>query len=201
MKKALCIAGALLFSAAVHAQTEVAVSHRQPVETQSAQLSSTLVEPGYSESSRSLPDASKPIQPNPQPSPCPQGVGKPCASLGGRLYFPDILHMTEHDRSWGRAMSHPAMIVGTLLNVGAAAWDYQTTRYCIEHGAGREANPIMGQSRAQELAVGIGITAFSTWATGKLKENGDGNRAFFIQWTGTALHFLAAAHNRAVCSK
>jgi hypothetical protein len=31
--------------------------------------------------------------------PCPAGDGRPCALLGGRLYFRDRSHMTEHDKT------------------------------------------------------------------------------------------------------
>jgi hypothetical protein len=205
--KVLFAAGAILLVASMaQAQTESAVSPQPITEALPHQIPTALVAPGDLASYRVLPDAPKPpalvkpVKPGVLPTPCPFGVGKPCALLGGRLYFSDPSHMTEHDRTWSQAMSHPLMRFSVAVGIGAFVWDYKTTRYCIDRHLGREGNPIEGQTRAQELAVGLGITAFSFWAAGKLKEKGEGNKAFAEEWLISSLHFLAAAHNRAACS-
>jgi hypothetical protein len=158
---------------------------------------------GSNASANGLPDSPepKPIKANPKlaATPCPAGIAKPCALLGGRLYFRDSLHATEHDRTWLQAMSHPAMIVGTALLAGSFIADYKTTRSCVDRNLGHEANPLMGQSRAQELGVGISITALGVFATGKLKKTGNGNAALFTLWSGTVLHGVMAARNVAIC--
>ena len=195
-----------LWITSAQAQTGTTATQQPIVEFLTPQLPTALVAPGDLASYRVLPDAPKPpalvkpVKPGILPTPCPFGVGKPCALLGGRLYFSDPSHMTEHDRTWSQAMSHPLMRFSVAVGIGAFVWDYKTTRYCIDHHLGREGNPIEGQTRAQELAVGLGITAFSFWAAGKLKEKGEGNKAFAEEWLISSLHFLAAAHNRAVCS-
>src|SRR5437867_536839 len=71
-----------------------------PIETQSSEISTALIAPDDPQSpSRDLPDAPIPVLPRKQdgPQPCPAGDGMPCALLGGRLYFRDRSHMTEHD--------------------------------------------------------------------------------------------------------
>jgi hypothetical protein len=143
-----------------------------------------------------LPDA--PVAKAPM-SPCPAGVGKPCALLGGRPYLPDRLHLEEHDASWAKAMSTPLMIGGSSLLMGSFIADYKTTRYCIDRHVGKERNPLMGQSRAQELAVGIPATAVSIWAAGKLKEKGQGTVAALGLWAFTLMHTYFAYQNAETC--
>ena len=166
-----------------------------------SQLTSSRVEPVQQESQRVLPDAPIPVLPNLQdgPLPCPAGVGRPCALLGGRLYFRDPVHMTEHDKSWADAMKNKGMLLGMAVNAAAAVWDYKTTRHCIDTHRGSEGNPLMGQSQAQELSVGIGLTALTYFMAGKLKKQGDGNYAFGALWGGTILHVFAGAHSWSVC--
>ena len=128
---------------------------------------------------------------------CPEGFRKPCALLGGQQYWPSSLK--EHDRSWGRAMSHPSMIIVTSLFLASFIADYKTTRYCVDRGMGHEGNPLMGQSRAQELAVGLTATGVSIWGIGALKRQGDGSLAVFAGFGGTVLHTFAAYHNAVAC--
>jgi len=141
-----------------------------------------------------LPDA--PIA-KPSATICPGGSRKPCALLGGQPYWPSSLK--EHDRSWARAMSHPSMIVVTSLLLASFVADYKTTRYCVDRGMGHESNPLMGQSRAQELAVGLTATGVSIWGIGELKRQGDGSVAVFAGFGGILLHTFAAYHNMAAC--
>lgn len=96
-------------------------------------------------------------------------------------------------------MSRPSMLVASSLLVASFVMDYKTTRYCVDHHMGHEANPLMGNSRAQELSVGIGFTTASIWAAGKLKEDGDGKVALVGLFLTTALHGAAAAHNAVAC--
>jgi hypothetical protein len=206
MKKVLFALGGFLFSTVMtHAQLRVNSEGPPLLETQSAQVSSALVEPGVPSAIKNLPDAPLPkpilpVQPVVNPNPCPLGTGKPCALLGGRAFFPDPFRMTEHDKSWAHAMKNPFLLAGIGANAAAAVWDYKTTRHCIDTHRGTEVNPIMGQSQAQELSVGFGLTGLMYFLSGKLKEEGRGNYAFLVLWANTSLHFYAAAHNRSVCS-
>jgi PAB1-binding protein PBP1 len=96
-------------------------------------------------------------------------------------------------------MKNKGMLLSMSINAAAMVWDYKTTRHCIETHNGKEGNPLMGNSRAQELGVGISLTALTYFMSGKLKKQGDGNYAFGVLWGGTMLHVLAGAHNWAIC--
>jgi hypothetical protein len=203
MRKTLAGLGVILFSlVTAHGQSNLSPDRLPLIETQSAQISSTLIDPSSPLSVHVLPDAPKPIQPVlpvPAATPCPAGVGKPCALLGGRLYFRDPGHMTEHDKSWADAMKSKGILLGVTLNAASFVFDYKTTRHCIDTHQGAEGNPLMGQSRAQELSVGISVTALAYFFSGKAKEQGQGNIAFAILAGGTALHLYEGSRAWAIC--
>src|SRR5690349_16180506 len=106
----------LLIAPITQAQTQADTS--RPLETQSSPTASTLIEPEQQDTKRELPDAPIPVLPSRSdaPMPCPAGIGKPCALLGGRLYFSDLSHMTEHDKTWFGALKNPLMIGGIAVN-------------------------------------------------------------------------------------
>jgi hypothetical protein len=165
-----------------------------PAQQREASLAST--QPAPSSAGVILPDA--PV-PKAAASPCPAGVGRPCALLGGVRYLPDQLHVEEHDASWAKAMSHPVMIAVSSLLVGASVADYKMTRYCVDRHIGREVNPLLGQSRAQQLGVTVAATAATVWAAGKLKEKGNGAFAVFGLWGFTVAHTFLAYENAETC--
>jgi hypothetical protein len=148
-----------------------------------------------------LPDTPIPTAPSPVdgPSPCPGGVGKPCALLAGRSYFPDRSHMTQHDRTWQDSLKNPVILAGVAANIGAAIWDYRTTRACLDAYKGHEINPLMGQSRAQEVSVSIGLAAILYLDAAMLKKSGHGNFALGVLAVGSLVHIAAATHNHAYC--
>jgi len=158
-------------------------------------------EPQQKEERTVLPDAPIPVMPSRQdgPFPCPSGTAKPCPLLGGRVYFPDFAGLTQHDRTLGQSMKNRVLLAGLAANVGAFAWDYATTRACIDRHHGNEANPVLGQTQAQELGVGITLTAVNYLLAAKLKQRGQGNVAFFGLFGLATTHIYFAAHNRAVC--
>jgi hypothetical protein len=180
MKQALVGLALMLFWAGYTGAQTTANSIGLPIDTQSSEIRSALIEPDPQTPGRELPDAPIPILPSKQdgPMPCPAGDGRPCALLGGRLYFKDRSHMTEHDKTWGDALKNPLILSGVAVDLGAAIWDYRATRACIDSHRCTEANPLMGQSRAQELAVGFGLTATFYFLAAKLKQHGNGNAAF-----------------------
>ena len=96
-------------------------------------------------------------------------------------------------------MRNPGILLGIGLNATAVVLDYKTTRHCIDTHRGKEGNPILGQSRAQQLSVGMGAAALGYVLAGKMKKQGGGNWAFGILWLGTVLHGGAAAYNWAGC--
>ena len=146
--------------------------------------------------SRILPDDPIPVLPSLQdgPAPCPSGEGKSCAALGGRLYFSDSIHMTQHDLTWGQAARNPAMLIADAINLAATVADIEGTQACLHARTCTETNPIFGShpSRARAYSAAMPI-AFATYATAALlKKKGDGNLAFAVLWAATAVHFYEA---------
>jgi hypothetical protein len=156
------------------------------------------------EPNRILPDAPIPVLPNNQdgPLPCPAGIGKSCALLGGRLYFNDPSHMTQHDLTLGKAMRNPMMVVGGLFNLASTIADIEGTQACLNAHTCTEANPLFGRNPSRARAYGLGIPimlatyAMSSW----LKKHGDGNTAFALLWGGTMGHTYFAAHAFSIAS-
>src|SRR5690349_177814 len=110
MKDALVGLAVMLLSAG-YTRAQTANLTNPLIDTQSSEIRATLIEPGQQTPGRDLPDvpdAPIPILPSKQdgPMPCPAGIGKPCALLGGRLYFRDISHMTQHDLTWVDALKN-----------------------------------------------------------------------------------------------
>ena len=190
----------VLLLAAVGSQAQMPPVDIKPlsVQTEYRDVGSTLIQPDEAVpvARDILPEAPIPKSPT---SPCPAGYWKPCAFLSGNLYGTDRYHITQHDRSWTKALSNPALIASTSLETVAVIMDYKTTRYCIDRHLAKEGNPLAGQSRAQELGVGIGALALSTFAAAELKSKGRGPQAIFAQWVGTVLHTYAAYHNAVTC--
>ena len=189
MKSLLSISFTLLLSTiTTHAQDKPPDTPRPWVEPESIKIDSPLIEPGQSEPRRSLPEIPRPSarRKTGENSPCPAGIGKPCALLGGRRYFPDPLHMTEHEMSWGTAMKRPAMLFASASLIASTVVDIEMTQRCIAAHACREANPIMGSSRARQYGIGMSLNAIGILFAGKLKKDGDGTYAFAILW-GTAI--------------
>jgi hypothetical protein len=141
-----------------------------------------------------LPDAPQPQSGDAQPA-CPAGNGKPCALLGGRLYFADALALSRHNKSWLDAARSPGMVLSLGLLTTATVADIQTTHACIRSGACREGNPLLGQSRGQAYAVSMSLNAFAFWAGAEQKRHGHGVAPFFILWSGSVLHAALAVHN------
>lgn len=146
--------------------------------------------------SRNLPDNPIPVQPSRQdgPAPCPAGTGKPCALLGGRLYFPDPWHMTEHDKTWWQAARNPGLLVGFALNLASTVADAEGTQACLHAHTCIEGNPLFGKRptrlRAYGTAVPISLAIYSYDAW--LKKTGNGNFVFGALWAWTMAHTYLA---------
>lgn len=138
------------------------------------------------------PDLSTLFNPNAteENSPCPAGIGKPCAMLGGRAYFPDLWHMTEHDKTWFDAMKHPPILIMSLLVLGTTAADIEGTDYCLHLHECREANPLMPKNanHAWQYSLALGVDALGIYTAGRMKQRGRGNRAFFELAVVSAIH-------------
>jgi hypothetical protein len=100
--------------------------------------------------------------------------------------------MTQHDKTWLDALKNPLMLGGLAVNLGSAIWDYRATRACIDSHRCSEGNPLMGQSRAQELTVGFGLTGALYFLAAKLKQHGNGNTAFALLSANATMHTYQA---------
>jgi len=164
---------------------------------ESLQGSLLRVEPQQQVPGRILPDDPIPVLPSLQdgPAPCPFGNGKSCALLGGRAYFSDPIHMTEHDATWAKAARNPAMLVGFTLNLAATVADIEGTQACLRRHTCTEANPLFGSnpSRARSYGIGIPFDLVAYAALASLKKGGQGNTAFGLLWGSTVAHIYFAS--------
>jgi hypothetical protein len=205
MKKILIAVAATLFSSVMlQAQSEL-IPDNLPLSNIQSLQTIPVQAPSPGQAGRELPDAPIPVLPNIQdgPFPCPAGIGKSCALLGGRLYFRDPYHMTEHNETWGQAMRNPLMVVGGLVNLAALIADAEATEACLHARTCTEGNPILGSHPSRAKAYGItlpmefALYSMSAW----MKKRGRGNVAFAILWSGTMLHVYEAAQGFALAHK
>ncbi len=149
---------------------------------------------GKNESSSNLPETPTPKSPTEKDSPCPNGIGKPCAALGGHLYFVAPFHMDEPDKTWCQAMSHPLMWTTSALLIGLTVKQLVETDRCIN--ANKPAcNLVFRKNRAATYAVNIPLTAAMIWHAGKLKQSGHGSKA--LVWIGLNLMYQEAVSGTA----
>jgi len=138
------------------------------------------------------PDAPTPhVEPKgDEPTPCPAGAGKPCALLGGRAYFPDLLKSTQHDRTWFDAMKHPSMLTVSGLLIATTVLDIEGSNYCLRVHACKEVNPIMPKTvdRPRQYVTAMGINALAIYGLGRAKQKGRGNFGIML------FSALSAAH-------
>ncbi|MGC1618544.1 MAG: hypothetical protein WA765_08640 [Candidatus Acidiferrum sp.] len=195
---------AFLTAVTARAQSEVKNLPLSPIEPPQVNL---LQLSAKQSPSRILPDDPIPVLPSLQdgPAPCPGGNGKSCALLGGRLYFSDPFRMTEHDATWVKAMTNPAMMSAFVLTLASTVADLEGTQACLHAHTCREANPIYGHDPTRERAYGtaIPVDLLSFVGAGLMKKNGKGNFAFGFLSAVTAVHIyfassgFAAAHGTA----
>jgi hypothetical protein len=177
-----------LWAMSVRAQSEISELPLARNELPQVSLLQAAEEP-----SRILPDDPIPVLPSLQdgPAPCPSGIGKSCALLGGRLYFNDPMHMTEHDKTFWKAATNPGLLVGYSMNLAATVLDIEGTQACLHANTCREANPLFGprpsRARAYGTAIPWNLGAYA--ADALLKKLGRGNLAFGVLWGQTMAHF------------
>ncbi|MGC1413965.1 MAG: hypothetical protein WA817_01680 [Candidatus Acidiferrum sp.] len=113
--------------------------------------------------------------------------------------------MTEHDATWGKAMTNPAMMSVFVLTLASTVADLEGTQACLHAHTCREGNPIYGHDPTRERAYGTAIPVdfLSFVGAGLMKKNGKGNFAFGFLSAVTAVHIyfassgFAAAHGTA----
>jgi len=204
MKREVFLVGVFLLTASsAFGQTEVS-NKKLPMETESFTASTGLVEQQQS-TSVVPPEDPKPkeLVPPDGPAPCPLGIGKPCALLGGRLYFRDPFHMTQHDATWAQAMKNRLLITGEIFNLASDIADIEATQACLHAHTCVEGNPIFGKHPSRAVAYGISMPInFAVYSMcGWLKAKGKGNYAFGVLWGGTSAHTYFAASGAAIASE
>lgn len=186
----------------VHAQTQSPSPSPPPASSQSPVTSQTEKETAPQSLPAEKPDNPIPVIPNTQdgPMPCPSGTGRPCALLGGRLYFRDPIYMTEHDLTWGKAARNPALVVADVLNLAATVADVEGTESCLRAHVCREQNLLFGHNPGRARAYGtvipidLGLYAMAAW----FKKQGQGNLAFATLWGTTMAHTYFAVEGFAI---
>lgn len=185
------------FSALVAQGQSELIPNLPMTRVESLQGSLLQVEPQQQVPSRIVPDDPIPVLPSLQdgPAPCPFGNGESCALLGGRAYFSDPIHMTEHDATWAKAARNPAMLVGFALNMAATVADIEGTQACLRVHTCREGNPLLGSnpSRARSYGTAIPLNMVSYAALAFAKKRGQGNLAFGLLWASTVSHIYFAS--------
>jgi hypothetical protein len=206
MNRILITLSLTFFSAVMtQAQSDLVATDLPLISVQPLQMIPVPGKPAQPESQWAPPNVPIPVLPGIQdgPLPCPAGIGKPCPLLGGRLYFSDPVHMTEHDLTWGKAMRNPGMVFGILANLASTIADIEGTEACLHVHTCREGNPLFGAHPGRGKAYGIGMPLnFATYAmAGWLKKKGDGNIAFGLLWGGTMVHTYEAARGFTLANK
>jgi len=141
-----------------------------------------------------LPDDPNPKISERENSMCPGGVGNSCALLGGRVYYPDIIGLTYHNKTWWEAMKNPGMIAVSLILTGATVLEIEGSQACIDKHTCREANPLMRGSRAEKYAVAMPINAFAIWAGVREKQHGRAIVPIALMWTASLVHMYFGVH-------
>lgn len=119
-------------------------------------------------------------------------------TLDERLHdrYGDPLKLDTIEPTWTAAAKTPGMLISGGLLFASTFADIASTRNCIDRHTCREGNPLLGQSRAQEYAVGLSLASLVYVLSVREKQHGHGVRAFTVMYAATALHAFAWAHNR-----
>jgi hypothetical protein len=135
-----------------------------------------------------LPDSPDPKVREKENSMCPSGVGNSCALLGGWVYIPDAIGLTYHNKTWWDAMKNPGMIAVSFVLIGSTVLDIEGSQACIDKHTCREANPLMGGSKASKYAIAMPINAFVIWAAVHEKQHGRAIVPIAVMWTASLVH-------------
>lgn len=137
--------------------------------------------------SSSKPDAPIPITDQVN-STCPDGRGKLCALLAGRLYLgPSTL--AQHDKTTWQALKNPYVAAVSAALVASTVLDIEGTKACVRAHTCREGNPLFGShlSRARAYEISMPINALGIWAMARNKRNGGGVETVV---TGTVISLI-----------
>ncbi len=135
-----------------------------------------------------LPDSPNPKVIERENSMCPSGVGNSCALLGGWVYYPDLIGLTYHNKTWWEAMKNPGMIAISLVLTGATVLDIEGSQACIDKHICREVNPLMRGPKAERYAVAMPINGFVIWWAVREKQHGRAIVPIAGMWAASVLH-------------
>jgi hypothetical protein len=196
MKHTLVILALVCFSSSAFAQ----IPTRPVVEQQSSAIPSVLTE-SLDASDAVLPDSPRPVVSSQEPVPCPAGVGRPCALLGGMRFYP--VDLTQHEKSWWDGMSKPSMIFAACFLIGGTLLDVITTQKYANQNGLRESNLLFGQhpSPARIWGTAMPLLGFQLYLQGKMKKDGHGVAALVMSTGSGLLHAYLAHHNWALANE
>lgn len=120
---------------------------------------------------------------------CPAGVGNSCALLGGRVFYPDSIGLSYHDRTWWDAMKNPGMFSAMLTLIGTTVLDIEGSQACIDKHVCKELNPLMRGPKAHKYAVAMSANGLLGWLAVREKEYGRGISAFETLLVISVVHF------------
>jgi hypothetical protein len=137
---------------------------------------------------KQLPDSPQPKSADKENSMCPAGVGNSCALLGGWVYYPDLIGLSYHEKTWWDAMKSPGMLTATFLLLAATALDVEGSQACIDKHTCRELNPLMRGPKAQKYAISMSVNSAFIWMAVREKQHGRGVFAFGTMWAMSVVH-------------
>jgi len=190
MKLTLLTVTLACFSSPAFAQ----VPTRPAIEQESSAIPSVLTE-SLDASEATLPDSPRPAISSQEPVPCPAGVGRPCALLGGMRFYP--VELTQHEKSWWDSMKKPSMIFASCFLIGGTMLDVIITeKYANQKGL-RESNPLFGPhpGPARIWGTAMPLLVFQLYLQGKMKKDGHGVAALAFSTASGLLHSYLAHHN------
>ncbi len=135
-----------------------------------------------------LPDSPNPKIREKENSMCPSGVGKSCALLGGWVYYPDLVGLTYHNKTWWEAMKSPGMVAMSIALTGATVLDIEGSQACIDKHTCREINPLMRGPKAEKYAVAMPINGFVIWWAAREKQHGRAIVPIAAMWVASVVH-------------
>jgi hypothetical protein len=137
---------------------------------------------------RQLPDNPKAKVGSQENTMCPAGVGNSCAVLGGWVYYPDLIGLSYHNKTWWDAMKNPGMLSATLILIGTTVLDIEGSQACIDKHVCRELNPLMRGPKAEKYAIAMSANTLFTWWAVRGKQHGRGAFAFGSMWALSVVH-------------
>lgn len=130
--------------------------------------------------SQELPDS-----PKPKPA---SGMTKQERDAYLAKKYPDLLHIDAPAKSLKEAATGRGMLAFEGLLLGSVIVDIEGTQHCLAAHTCGERNPLMGRSRGQQYAVGMGSAAAAILCAAWLRKHQHGSTAVLLLWVPTTVH-------------